>query len=172
MFDPTAFDNLKVILEGIVYEHDLSGAILVIERNDLVNLADLSRRFNTIFVNRKDRRQLVEGKVELRASFRDLSSEWMSVASESGAWLSISYFIQRPMDEILERRIEKYVKKTFSFDFSFHWERIIDSNGKDQFRISLEKREPILEKTADQLPNLISNVMEGLEALYFMVKNP
>ena len=39
MFDPTAYDNLKVILEGAVYDLDLSGELKIIERNDIVDLA-------------------------------------------------------------------------------------------------------------------------------------
>ncbi len=34
MFDPTAFDNLKVIVEGAVYDFDLHGDILVTDRKD------------------------------------------------------------------------------------------------------------------------------------------
>ena len=43
MFDPTAYENMRVVLEGIFYDKDLSGEILVIDRNDIVNTAKLSR---------------------------------------------------------------------------------------------------------------------------------
>lgn len=36
MFDPTAFDNLKVIVEGAVYDFDLHGDILVTDRKDMI----------------------------------------------------------------------------------------------------------------------------------------
>ncbi len=45
LFDPTAFDNMKVVLEGAVYDRDILGDILVVKRDDLVNLATLSRQF-------------------------------------------------------------------------------------------------------------------------------
>ncbi|GIP40358.1 hypothetical protein J31TS4_36380 [Paenibacillus sp. J31TS4] len=45
MFDPTIFDNLKVVLEGKLYELDRQGEALVIGREDRVELAGLSRTF-------------------------------------------------------------------------------------------------------------------------------
>lgn len=84
MFDPTAYENIKVILEGLVYDYDLSGQIKVIERNDLVNLADLSRNFNMSFIHKRDRKQLLTMTVELKADFKQLASEWAAVAEEPG----------------------------------------------------------------------------------------
>lgn len=38
MFDPTAFDNMKVVIEGAIYDLDLDGEISIIDRNDLLIL--------------------------------------------------------------------------------------------------------------------------------------
>jgi len=45
MFDPTIFDNWKVVLEGALYDLDREGEAEVIGREDLVDLASLSRSF-------------------------------------------------------------------------------------------------------------------------------
>ncbi|WP_199619678.1 hypothetical protein [Paenibacillus alkalitolerans] len=45
MFDPTAFDNWKVVVEGALYDLDREGAIAVVGREDLVDLAGMSRSF-------------------------------------------------------------------------------------------------------------------------------
>ncbi|MBR8645431.1 hypothetical protein KEH51_18565 [[Brevibacterium] frigoritolerans] len=45
MFDPTAFENMKVVLEGAVYDRDFIGDILVINRDDIVNLSTMSRSY-------------------------------------------------------------------------------------------------------------------------------
>ncbi len=45
MFDPTAFDNLKVVLEGAVYDLDLSGEINIINRKDLFDFANYERNY-------------------------------------------------------------------------------------------------------------------------------
>ncbi|WP_274363616.1 hypothetical protein [Paenibacillus thermotolerans] len=45
MFDPTAFDNWKVVVEGAFYDADREGAIVVVGREDLIDLAGMSRSF-------------------------------------------------------------------------------------------------------------------------------
>ena len=45
MFDPTAFENIRVVLEGIFYDKDLEGSIMIIDRNDIMNTAKLSRTY-------------------------------------------------------------------------------------------------------------------------------
>ncbi|MFJ5715139.1 hypothetical protein [Neobacillus sp. NPDC093127] len=49
MFDPTAFDNMKVVIEGALYDLDSSGDIVITDRNDLINMAKMSRQFNVSF---------------------------------------------------------------------------------------------------------------------------
>jgi hypothetical protein len=41
MFDPTAFDNMKVVLEGALYDLDIMGEIIITDRNDLFNTAKM-----------------------------------------------------------------------------------------------------------------------------------
>jgi uncharacterized Zn finger protein len=45
LFDPTAFDNWKVVVEGAMYDLDREGIVLVAGREDLVDLAGMSRSF-------------------------------------------------------------------------------------------------------------------------------
>ncbi len=45
MFDPTVFDNLKVVLEGAVYDLDLNGQLQIIGRSDRVELSSMSRYY-------------------------------------------------------------------------------------------------------------------------------
>jgi len=45
MFDPTIFENWKVVVEGAIYDLDREGRIEVVSRQDLVDLAGLSRTF-------------------------------------------------------------------------------------------------------------------------------
>lgn len=49
MFDPTAFDNLKTVLEGMIYDDDLHGEVRVTNREDLLNLAKMNRLFRISF---------------------------------------------------------------------------------------------------------------------------
>lgn len=72
MFDPTIFENLKVVIEGGIYDLDLDGSILVTGRNDLVDLADMSRTFAMRF-RLKDGN--CEAELRLAAGLRDLAGE-------------------------------------------------------------------------------------------------
>ncbi|MCI3923796.1 hypothetical protein MO973_26565 [Paenibacillus sp. TRM 82003] len=45
MFDPTIFDNWKVVAEGAMYDLDREGELEVIGRSDVMDLASLSRSF-------------------------------------------------------------------------------------------------------------------------------
>jgi hypothetical protein len=49
MFDPIVFDNLKVVVEGEVYELDLEGRLAVVNREDYVDLARFSRVYRISF---------------------------------------------------------------------------------------------------------------------------
>ncbi|MCP1305749.1 hypothetical protein [Paenibacillus tyrfis] len=46
MFDPTIFDNLKVVLEGHLYDLDAEQTIRVIGREDFIDLASMKRIFS------------------------------------------------------------------------------------------------------------------------------
>lgn len=49
MFDPTVYENLKVVLEGAVYDLDLAGTIRVTSRMDRMDLAAMSRTYKVGF---------------------------------------------------------------------------------------------------------------------------
>ncbi|WP_128894071.1 hypothetical protein [Longirhabdus pacifica] len=49
MFDPTVFDNLKVIVEGTVYDAEVDKQIKILDREDHVNIANMSRMFRISF---------------------------------------------------------------------------------------------------------------------------
>jgi hypothetical protein len=61
VFDPTIFDNWKVVLEGAMYDIDREGEAEVIGREDLMDLAALSRSFRIAV-----RRPGGNGRAEIR----------------------------------------------------------------------------------------------------------
>ncbi|WP_204524716.1 hypothetical protein [Litchfieldia alkalitelluris] len=74
MFDPTVFDNLKVVLEGAIYDYDLNGHIEVIDRKDLVDLATLKREYN-ISIKTISERNTPYCKMTLTMDLENISSE-------------------------------------------------------------------------------------------------
>ncbi len=73
MFDPTAYENFKVIIEGSVYDYDFTNEIKVVNRSELLDLAVLSRQFLISFILPENERLV--GTIDLRASLRELAGE-------------------------------------------------------------------------------------------------
>ncbi len=75
MFDPTAFDNMKVVIEGAIYDLDLDGEINIIDRNDLINLAKMSRSFDVSFKLPGNKTRQVIAKIILKSNLENLAAE-------------------------------------------------------------------------------------------------
>lgn len=91
MFDPTIFDNLKVVLEGKIYDLDQEGEWLVIGREDLIDLAGFGRTFR-MRVQRPGEAciaalTLASGLADFAAELRGLRL----VGEEPGARLELSF---------------------------------------------------------------------------------
>lgn len=108
MFDPTAFDNMKVVVEGAVYDRDLIGDILVINRDDLINLATLSRQFTIEFVVKESYwPKKMSGGIHLSASLENLSAELLaSPLHETENGLTVDIFMTYA-DQITDEQAEK-----------------------------------------------------------------
>jgi hypothetical protein len=91
MFDPTAFDNMKVVAEGLFYDLDLNGTITIKERNDIIDLAQLSRRYSLSFM--LNEHSDVLATFRLYAHLQQLSAELLSEGgpAKRGAFLEIVY---------------------------------------------------------------------------------
>jgi hypothetical protein len=73
MFDPTAFENMKVVLEGAIYDLDLNGEIVIIDRNDIINTAKLSREYELKF--KLDHSSAVAASIEMESGLENLVAE-------------------------------------------------------------------------------------------------
>ncbi|WHY54738.1 hypothetical protein [Peribacillus simplex] len=103
MFDPTAFENMKVVLEGAVYDRDFIGDILVTKRDDIVNLSTMSRSYKIEMELKKPIASIsISGAIELRASLKNLSSELLDAAiddTHSGCTVDIFITFPKKLDE-------------------------------------------------------------------------
>jgi hypothetical protein len=75
MFDPTAFDNMKVVIEGALYDLDLAGEIVISDRNDIINMAKMSRSFDVNFNLPEEMGDTVSAKIEIEAGLINLAAE-------------------------------------------------------------------------------------------------
>jgi len=89
MFDPTAFDNMKVVLEGSLYDLDISGEIRVVNREDLVNLARMEREFSITFCTEKLEHKNINITYKLNSSGQELYNELLLDSEDNGCICTI-----------------------------------------------------------------------------------
>jgi hypothetical protein len=126
MFDPTAFDNLKTVLEGAVYDLDLEGDIVVIDRRDLVDLAHFSRMYTISFRLPSTPPPPVSCMIRLEMSLEQIANELLQRSVRPGCRLTVSFFLPiRQLEtcsfiESALRRIwgdKRMIRQTLSHEF-------------------------------------------------------
>ena len=117
MFDPTAFENMKVVLEGAIYDLDLSGDITIIDRNDFINTAKLSRRYELKF--KPEITSRVTASIVLEADLENLAAELLPVShseQKAGCWICL-YFSFDHQDNIVDYdKIQKIISEIWGTD--------------------------------------------------------
>jgi hypothetical protein len=126
MFDPTAFDNLKTVLEGAVYDLDLEGEIVVIDRHDLVDLAHFSRTYTITFRLASAHTPYVSCTIRLEMDLEQIAKELLRQAIRPGCTLSITFSLpirQTAACSHIERVLrrvwgeERIIRQTLSHEF-------------------------------------------------------
>jgi hypothetical protein len=97
MFDPTAFDNMKVVIEGALYDLDILGEIVIADRNDIVNMAKMSRNFDVTFHLSEGMGETVSAKISIEATLLNLAAEllpqqWSKSQNQSGSKVKLEFF--------------------------------------------------------------------------------
>lgn len=167
MFDPTIYDNLKVVLEGCVYDLDLEGHILVTNRIDRIELATMSRCCAIRF--REQKAAGASAQIGLTASMADLAAEMLARKGEPpGCELDIS-FNARVMDPDFDcRAIEQELlqiwerRPTIEQELTFRYPQ--RSDGFDN-RITLRFGRKLDESNADDFPRLVDVTVRTLRWL-------
>lgn len=187
MFDPTVYENLKVVLEGAVYDLDLAGSIRVTSREDWVNLAVMARKYRIDFrlseaSDRTDTREgdavkaaAVSAEVVLSTELSDLAAEILEMeSSKPGCSLDVSFLMRLPAGlpadetERVCREIEASLKQvwgerfgilqTLSYDFG-------DKSGTVLNRVRLLFGRRFGEEVAEDFPRIIDHTVLSLQEL-------
>lgn len=98
MNDPTHFENLKVAFENRLYDLDnIQESILITNRSDLLDLADLSRKL-TIELELRGRPE-IRAEIVLEATVKELAGEIMEVP-DIAPGCSLSLFFYKEISEV------------------------------------------------------------------------
>jgi len=177
MFDPTIFENIKIVLEGEIYDLDLSRKITVINRKDLVDLASMSRTFIMAF-------QLVDDigtkyvEMELIAKSEDLSKEILEIDDDEnkpGCEIKLHLYteVNSPSDQCA--KIEKTIGELWDYrpvivqKLSYQFRNETNSNTEQNIRynnhLTLHFERKIDEGNIGDIHELLDLTVRSLEAL-------
>lgn len=178
MFDPTAFDNMKVVLEGAIYDRDLLGDILVVKRDDLINLATLSRLFTIEFELKDSRYQKkVYGGMNLNASLKNLSSEILNTDMDEkwiGSTVQIYIFIREELKVEIAGKIIRELEEIWGQNRLIEWKKeSISTNSNQQFfssNFTITFDRLIREDQMDDLVEMIEYLIQSLQAIEVILK--
>jgi hypothetical protein len=169
MFDPTIYENLKVVLEGAVYDLDLAGSILVMKREDRVDLATMSRFYALSFMEREAIDQGCVAEIRLQASMQDLSAEILEKQDQqAGCQMEIRFQVEvqdvdsdcREIEKVLQTIWEgrPAIKQTLSFEYGSKPVSFVND-------ISLDFGRKIDEGQIEDIPGLIDHMMYTVQTL-------
>lgn len=101
MFHPTVFDNIKVVLEGAVYDCDFEGAITVTDRSDIIDLATFHRLFQIEFKLAGEGERAVTAQMQLRTTLADIASEQLEQSLTERIGCTVCIQFQLSVDDVV-----------------------------------------------------------------------
>jgi len=156
MFDPTAFDNMKVIVEGILYDKDLDGDYLIIDRDDFMNLSKMNREFSITY-KKNNVKSNVSCKFTLAATAKDLYSELLTSSEDVGCYVEQTFFFNKEIEaEILQRSLMLLQNHTAQqFNVFHNIKQSFFEKNKTETSLIIKFINKITEEECDQLEELI-----------------
>ncbi|QQZ07702.1 hypothetical protein [Heyndrickxia vini] len=160
MFDPTAYENMKVVVEGAAYDMDLDGLIKVIDRKDIVDLATLSRWYEiTYCLNHSSE---ICAKLRLEAKLNQLATELLQVGIQKqvGSFVYLSFSWNQEETNYFE-----IIKHHWGPNYIYDERRIHSSLQGIQEEIMINFSRFIVEEMIDDLVEMFYYSVETLKEL-------
>ncbi|MFY4776061.1 hypothetical protein [Metabacillus sp. RGM 3146] len=167
MFDPTIFDNLKVVLEGEIYDRDLDQEIIILDRTDIVNLSDMSRMYRIKFAEKKGT-AIASVEFQLFMSHKQMYSEWKQDFKEAGCDIKMIFAWPKDLSGCKEWT-ESSIKRIWGEEvlISHETRRTTSHSGITvvQYLVYLEFDRMINEDNALDLESMVSYALETIRIL-------
>lgn len=160
MFDPTAYENMKVVIEGAAYDLDLDGQIKVVDRKDIVDLATLSRCFEITYgLNHSSE---ISAKLTLEAKLNQLATELLQVGNQKqvGAFVHISFSWNQDKKNYME-----IIKHHWGPKYIYDERKITSTLQGSQEEIIINFSRVITEEMIDDLVEMFHYSVETLKKL-------
>jgi len=180
MFDPTIYENLKVVLEGAVYDLDLAGVILVTNRVDRVELSTMSRYYSIQFQEKEinDSRALAE--LRLVASTEDLAFEIMGKEDQSpGCDFEVLFHVQidddRECTELEQSLLSIWqnrpsIQQEVKYEYNSHERKLVLKSGfNNEIRLHFGRK--IDEGQIEDLKEIIDLTLHSVQMINDFFRN-
>ncbi|MCQ6277836.1 hypothetical protein [Bacillus sp. EB600] len=172
MFDPTAFENMKVVLEGAVYDLDLNGEIIVIDRNEFINTAKLSRKYELSF--KLQNPSPITASIILESKLENLAAELLPVSlSEKRAGCSIRLFFSfKHQENIIDyEKIEKVLIEIWGTDRKISQTVLFSPLQKKSIKsvATIEFGRLVHEDQIDDLTSMIDFIITTCDRLQYVI---
>ncbi|MBM7577378.1 hypothetical protein [Jeotgalibacillus terrae] len=161
MFDPTAFDNLKTVLEGTVYDRDLDGTIKITSRTDQVDIATLCRSFNLTFHVKEN---VFEADMNLYADLKKLTAELLPGNKEVEAGAAISIIFRKYGDAWSESELS-VLSKQWGENRCYDIRKITSTRNPDFCEAVVRFDRTITEDMLRDIEDMVYFVIETLDLL-------
>lgn len=168
MFDPTVFDNLKVVIEGEIYDLDLSGTIQVIDRKDIVDLAKMSRIYEISFRSSEHSTSLKGATLRIHADLRSLSGELLNTTSATlGCTVEVLFTMEIANPDVQCKQIEQELVGIWGTERGISQQISYFYGGSNLIKntIVLSFDRKINEDHMDDLVELVSYILATLNSL-------
>lgn len=190
MLDPTIYENIKVVIEGAIYDLDLEGSLFVTRRSDQIDLSSMSRSYVIQFKLRcgdkstdcndnealNDPLSEVFAELRLHAGLKDLASEILELkrGEQPGCQLEVVFitnvtdvqkqcqFIQKALNEVwgTDVKITQSISYTY-MDASQEQQELIPC----RVEVTIDFNRKINEDQVEDIESLMAHVMRSLEKL-------
>ncbi|MGM0835029.1 MAG: hypothetical protein ACQEV7_02655 [Bacillota bacterium] len=164
MFDPTVFDNLKVIIEGAIYDLDLDGELQVVNRRDLVDLANMSRQFSMDIAVSAE----MLGRVELSSNLENISGELLKRLDRPGCSVTVSFFQEVKRSSMIKEKLEQWKREIKdiwgeSWEMEFLATETLDPKHPIKLSATIRFDRLFYEDNIDDLEELLPYVISTLK---------
>ncbi|MBN3555867.1 hypothetical protein JYA63_16435 [Fictibacillus nanhaiensis] len=170
MYHPSVYDNLKVVLEGAVYDLDFSGEIEIINRKDIMDQAIIERNYHIDFVI-SSIGEAMRGAIALTSNLEDLAMEKLNDNPE-GAGSKLSVVIETPVYEIETdcKQLQSILKKWGSGDLKADIQQkltYIYGQPRHVFTntISIQLQKPVSEEEPEQISLVLEELVGSMKEM-------
>lgn len=171
MFDPTAFENIKVVIEGDIYDRDLSGEIIVIDRNDWINAAKLSRKYEISFTKKGFEPDQLSAAMTIEAGLENLAAELLESRNAqqlAGCVAGISFSLIHKNEKSIFKAVQEVLEGIWGKDRTIMQTVMIEpleNKSHIQNHVKIAFNRLVFEEQIDDLSEMIGYMINSLENL-------